>query len=205
MSFRRARKLRCPHLPPETNDANNNLDEETPGMKKSVQYSLAAAVALVTLLVYLPALQNDFVTWDDDVYVYDNPFIRSFNLDFFQRAFLGFFTGNWHPLTWVSHAVDYAVWGLDPFGHHLTSIVLHALNTFLVVVLVLRLLNAFKERTAENGPSSFLTERAVLITAGTTGLLFGIHPLHVESVAWVAERKDLLCALFFLLGIIQYT
>jgi tetratricopeptide (TPR) repeat protein len=159
----------------------------------------------MTLLVYLPALHNDFVNWDDDKYVFENPFIRSFSMIFFKRAFLGFFASNWHPLTWMSHAVDYAVWGLDPFGHHLTSIVLHAFNSFLVVIFVILLLEAFRERTKENGPSPFLNERAVMIAAGTTGLLFGIHPLHVESVAWVSERKDLLCALFFLLSVIAYT
>ena len=166
---------------------------------------LAASAAFITFVVYLPALQNDFVTWDDDVYIYDNPFIRSFNLVFFKRAFFDFSAHHWHPLTWMSHALDYAVWGLNPIGHHLTSIVLHALNTFLVVVLGIRLLKASRERARENGPSPFLTERSVLIAAGTMGLLFGIHPLHVESVAWVSERKDLLCALFFLLGIIMYT
>ena len=171
---------------------------------KKTEYFLAASVALLTLLVYLPALQNDFVTWDDDVYVYDNPFIRSFNLVFFQRAFLGFFASNWHPLTWMSHALDYAVWGLNPFGHHLTSIVLHALNALLVVVLVIKLLDAFLEKAGKNDRPTFLTEQSVLIAAGATGLLFGIHPLHVESVAWVSERKDLLCSLFFLLGILSY-
>ncbi len=159
----------------------------------------------MTLLVYLPALQNNFVEWDDGDYASANPHIRSLDGAFIKWAFLQFFASNWHPLTWVSHALDYAVWGLDPFGHHLTSIVLHALNAFLVVFLVIKLLDAFKERTTPSDPVPFLNERGMLIAAGTTGLLFGLHPLHVESVAWVAERKDLLCALFFLLSIISYT
>jgi protein O-mannosyl-transferase len=168
-------------------------------------YSLAASVALLTLLVYLPALQNKFVEWDDGDYASANLHIRSLDVAFFKWAFLRFFASNWHPFTWISHAIDYALWGLNPMGHHLTSIVLHALNTFLVVVLVIRLLDAFKERTRGNALSLFLHERTVLIAAGTTGLLFGLHPLHVESVAWVAERKDLLCALFFLFSISAYT
>jgi hypothetical protein len=86
----------------------------------------------------------------------------------------------------------------------LTSIIFHAINAFVVVLLVIRLLEAWKERTIRNGPPSFLNERAIFIAAGTTGLLFGLHPVHVESVAWVAERKDLLCALYFLLSIIAY-
>jgi len=169
------------------------------------QYSLAGAVAVVAFLVYLAALRNDFINWDDGPYVYENPHIRSLNAAFFKWAFFDFYESNWHPLTWLSHALDYAVWGLDPLGHHLTNIVLHASNVFIVVFLVIRLLEAWKERTIRNGPPSFLNERAILIAAGTTGLLFGLHPVHVESVAWVAERKDLLCALFFLLSIIAYT
>ncbi|MCK9419650.1 MAG: tetratricopeptide repeat protein [Nitrospirae bacterium] len=169
-----------------------------------VKYSLAAATALLTFIVYLPALRNEFVNWDDMRYIVENPDIRSFDAAFFRWAFLGFHIGNWHPLTWISHALDYAIWGLNPLGHHLTNIILHAVNTAFVVVLALKLLDFMRERSAQNGAASFLNNRTILIAAGATGLLFGIHPVHVESVAWVAERKDLLCALFFLLSIIWY-
>jgi hypothetical protein len=94
---------------------------------------------------------------------------------------------------------------LNPLGHHLTNIILHAANTFVVVFLIIRLLDIVKERTVQSTLSLFLNEQSILIAAGTTGLLFGLHPVHVESVAWVAERKDLLCALFFLLSIVTYT
>jgi tetratricopeptide (TPR) repeat protein len=171
---------------------------------RNVTYLIAAAVALATFLVYLPALQNGFVQWDDDPYVVENIHIRSFDASLLRWAFSSFYECNWHPLTWISHAFDYAVWGLNPLGHHLTNIILHAVNAFLVVVLAMRLLAAFKERAALNGSRSFLNDRAILIAAGTTGLLFGLHPVHVESVAWVAERKDLLCALFFLLSMMTY-
>ena len=173
--------------------------------KRRFRFALAGTVAVVTFLVYLTALRNDFINWDDGPYVYENPHIRSLNAVFLKWAFFGFYESNWHPLTWLSHALDYALWGLNPLGHHLTSIVLHAINVFLVVLLVIRLLEAWKERAVRNGQPSFLNGRAILIAAGTTGLLFGLHPVHVESVAWVAERKDLLCALFFLLSLIAYT
>jgi tetratricopeptide (TPR) repeat protein len=169
------------------------------------KYYLAAAVALAAFLVYLPALPNEFVNWDDDIYIYDNPQIRSLDASFFRWAFLGFHISNWHPLTWISHAVDYAFWGLNPLGHHLTSIILHAINTALVILLAVKLLETARERSTGNGAASFLNDRTVMIAAGVTGLLFGIHPVHVESVAWVSERKDLLCALFFLLSIMAYT
>ncbi len=176
-------------------------------------FYLAASVSLLTFAVYLSSLQHEFVEWDDAQYVVENFYIRSFDMSFLKWAFSSFHAGNWHPLTWISHAVDYAIWGLNPLGHHLTNVILHAVNTALVVLLVLKLLEAAvgksgtlpdDSRKRPDFPISFLSDRTMLITAGVTGLLFGLHPLHVESVAWVAERKDLLCALFFLLSIMAY-
>ncbi len=164
---------------------------------------LAGSVSLITLAVYLSSLRNDFVYWDDNDYVFENPNIKSFNVALLRWAFLEFHVSNWHPLTWISHALDYAVWGLNPLGHHLTSIMIHAVNTALVIFLVIKLAAAARESAGDNR-SSFLSERAALVAGGVTGLLFGLHPLHVESVAWVAERKDLLCALFFLLSTLAY-
>jgi len=157
--------------------------------------------------VYLPALQNGFVvSWDDGGYVYENSFIRSFDTQLLKWAFLEFHAGHWHPLTWLSHAIDYALWGLNPLGHHLTNNLLHTLNTFLVVLLIMRLLEEYQKAAVPTGTSQpLLSDRTMKITAATTGLLFGLHPLHVESVAWVSERKDLLCAFFSLLTLITYT
>jgi len=168
-------------------------------------FSLAASISLITFVVYLSALHHEFVEWDDAQYVVENYHIHSINIAFIKWAFTAFHAGNWHPLTWISHAIDYAIWGSNPLGHHLTSVILHAFNAFLVVVLIKGLLTVSSKTTINAGPSELLRERTMLITAGTTGLLFGLHPLHVESVAWVAERKDLLCAMFFLLSIIMYT
>jgi hypothetical protein len=162
-------------------------------------------VGLLTLLVYLPSLLNNFVELDDPTYILNNPYIRAFDGKFLKWAFFDFYLSNWHPLTWISHALDYVIWGVNPLGHHLTSILLHAVNTAIVVLLALQLLEIVRERTAQGVAASFLNDRTVLIAAGVTGLLFGIHPLHVESVAWVSERKDLLCGLFFLLSIMEYT
>lgn len=172
---------------------------------RNVKFYLAAAVAIITFVVYLPALHNGFTVWDDDIYVVANPHIRSLNLEFFKWAFSDFYAGYWSPLTWISHAVDYAAWGLNPLGHHLTNNILHAANTFMVVLLIIKLIEAWKGTTKNDVRSEPLTMQTVLITGGVTGLLFGLHPLHVESVVWVAERKDLLCAFFFLLSVIWYT
>jgi tetratricopeptide (TPR) repeat protein len=167
-------------------------------------YIIAASLAVITLLVYLPVLRNGFVNWDDDRYIFENLHIRSLDAGFLRWAFLDFYASNWHPLTWFSHAIDYAIWGLNPLGHHLTSIILHAINTGLVVLVVASLLQSARERTVLRSSACFPDDQAILIAAGMTGLLFGIHPVHVESVAWVMERKDLLCALFFLLSIMSY-
>jgi tetratricopeptide (TPR) repeat protein/uncharacterized protein YhhL (DUF1145 family) len=164
-----------------------------------LQYGLAGLVSFITFIVYLSSLQNEFLNWDDPLYVSENPHLRLLNLTFFKWAAFDFHAANWHPLTWLSHALDYAVWGLNPLGHHLTSNILHAINTFLVVLLVVRLLEA-----VHDSRFTIHNSRFTLVAAATTGLLFGLHPLHVESVAWVAERKDLLCALFFLLSILMY-
>lgn len=153
-------------------------------------YFIAFIIALTTFLVYLPALQNGFVNWDDDVYIYKNSNIRSLDFRFIEWASSAVVSANWHPLTVLSYAVDYAFWGLNPIGYHLTNIVLHAINTFLVFILSYKLISHGKL------PAIFVP--AII------ALLFGLHPLHVESVAWVSERKDVLCAVFFLLTFISY-
>jgi tetratricopeptide (TPR) repeat protein len=175
-------------------------------MKRQLsKYYLAGAVSLGTFIIYLSSLRNEFINWDDIGYVVDNPHIRSLDFSFLKWSFFHFYASNWHPLTWISHAVDYALWGSNPFGHHLTSIILHAVNTFLVVLLVVKLADASRDSAVIGDTSVFTDRRAILIAAGVAGVLFGLHPLHVESVAWISERKDLLCALFFLLSIMTYS
>jgi len=174
-------------------------------IQKRYRYYLAAVVSLVTLALYLGALRHDFVLWDDPDYVRDNYYLRSLDFTFLRWAFTTFHASNWHPLTWISHAIDYAVWGLNPSGHHLTNIILHAANTFIVVILCMNLHDQWSERASTGMSADAQNGQRGLITAGVAGLLFGLHPIHVESVAWVSERKDLLCALFFLLCLLSYT
>jgi tetratricopeptide (TPR) repeat protein len=172
---------------------------------KNLTPYLAGSVAIVTFAVYLGSLRNDFVAeWDDGEYVLNNPHLRSFDLAFLRWAFFDFYASNWHPLTWVSHAVDHAIWGLKPFGHHLANNILHAANAGIVVLLIRRLLEAARAARTNSSAPQFLDERRMIVAGGIGGLLFGLHPVHVESAAWIAERKDLLCALFFLLGITRY-
>ena len=144
-------------------------------------------IAAVTAIVYRPVLLNGFIDFDDDVYVTINRTVRQgVTLNGFIWSFTTFYAANWHPLTWLSHMLDIQLFNLNPAGHHATSLLLHTLNSLLLCTVLYRL-------TGFIGRSLFVA------------LLFAIHPLHVESVAWIAERKDVLSTLFWLLTIWAYT
>lgn len=146
---------------------------------------ICLALAVVTFAAFVPVLRNDFIYFDDQDYVTQNPFVQQgFSWNAVKWAF-GFHACNWHPVTWLSHMLDCQLYGLDPAGHHFTSLVFHIANTLLLFLLLQNL-------TARLWPSLFVA------------LLFGIHPMHVESVAWVAERKDVLSGFFFLLTLLCY-
>lgn len=159
--------------------------------------SIASVIAAITFIAYTPSLWNGFVNWDDHIYVYENDDIRSINIDFLKQACTSFYFKNWHPFTMISYALDHAVWEMNPFGYHLTNVILHSANTFLVLLLIVRLIAA----GTMNGLSN---SRKGIVAATVTALLFGIHPIHVESVAWISERKDVLYAFFYLLSILAY-
>lgn len=162
---------------------------------------MAVVIACLTFLVYLPGLGNGFVDWDDTQYIVQNTKIKSLRWELFRWALFDYRTNLWHPLTWLSHAVDYAVWDLNPFGHHLTNNILHAINTGVVFWL-----SSIFIRLASISNLEFkaVDTRFLFVASGTTALLFGLHPIHVESVAWVAERKDLLYSLFYMASTIAY-
>jgi tetratricopeptide (TPR) repeat protein len=143
-------------------------------------------LALVVILVYWPVTRHDFVNYDDAEYVTENAQVQSGLTPASLQWALGHtVSGNWHPVTMLSHMLDCQLFGLQAGGHHLTSLMLHALNTVLVFLLLHRLTGALW--------------RSALVAA-----LFGLHPLHVESVAWVAERKDVLSACFGWLALLAY-
>src|SRR5664280_2936395 len=146
---------------------------------------IAALLALVTIALYWPATRHDFV-YDDKLYVTMNVHVQNgLTMENVKWAFINPVASNWHPLTMLSHMLDCQLFGLKPWGHHLTSLLFHALNTALVFLLLRTLTGA--------------VWRSLLVAA-----LFGLHPLHVESVAWVAERKDVLSTCFGLLTLIFY-
>ena len=145
------------------------------------------ALALVTLVVYLPVTGYDFSNFDDPDYVTQNPMVqRGLTGPGAVWAFTGYHASNWHPLTWLSHMLDCDLFRLNPGGHHFVNLLFHVANTVLLFVLLLRL-------TGRSWPAAFIAA------------LFAWHPLHVESVAWVAERKDVLSTFFALLALLKYT
>ena len=143
-------------------------------------------LALATAAVYWPVLRCDFVDFDDNIYVTENALVRSgLTLDGIVTAFTTRLHGLWIPLTRISLMLDHSLWGLDPAGFHLTNLLLHVANTVLVF-LALRLATGAQWRSA------------------FVAALFALHPLHVESVAWVTERKDVLCTFFMMLSLFAY-
>jgi len=178
------------------------------GKKRSICILGVGALIIfsLTFLVYTSALNNDFVNWDDDVCIYENVHIRSLDTKSLYWMLTSFQAGNWHPLTWLSHALVYSLWALNPRMHHLINIIIHSLNTLLVFFLAIKLMSLWRI-TADH---TFSTRTQIsplpqdLIVGGATALLFGLHPLSVESVAWVTERKGILCAFFVLLSLLSY-
>ncbi|MFQ5480587.1 MAG: tetratricopeptide repeat protein [Thermodesulfobacteriota bacterium] len=159
---------------------------------KTTKAGAAALVFIIALLAFVPILGNGFVNWDDPIYIYENIHIRSLDL---RWIFTAVVVGNYHPITMLSHTLDYALFGLRPMGHHLTSIIFHGLNSALFFILALRLIGWDNKKNLVP---------LLLLPALAAALLFALHPLHVESIAWASERKDLLTTFFFLLAILTY-
>lgn len=180
--------------------ANTSSIRLFPSVSNLIVVVAGILVFLVTFLVYLPALQNGFVNWDDGEYVYENQNLQSIDFGFFGWCLTAVVNALWHPITLFSLAVDYTVWGLNPIGYHLTNSLIHASNTLLVYIIVFKLIKASPGKTSRTSKINIKAFVASLVTA----LLFGTHPLHVESVAWISERKDVLCAFFFLSTLFVY-
>ena len=162
---------------------------------KLVAYLVPGLVALVTFIVFSPALRNGFVNWDDFETIVENENFRGFTWSHWRWMFTTFHLGHYQPLSWLTFALDYLFWGLNPFGYHLTNILLHAANGVLFYFVTLRLLGVA-------APSSDAV--VVKLAAGFSALFFALHPLRVESVAWVTERRDVLSGFFLLLTVLSY-
>jgi Flp pilus assembly protein TadD len=149
-------------------------------------FILCILLAAATFAIYFDATRNPFINFDDQTYVIENQQVQEgLTLATLKWAFTTVYASNWHPLTWISHALDCQLFGLNPAGHHLTSVLLHVLNALILFLLLARV-------TGAKG-------RSLLVAA-----LFALHPINVESVAWIAERKNVLSMFFLLLTVGAY-
>lgn len=161
-----------------------------------VRLLVPVLIALITFAAFLPTLQNQFVNWDDAENFLDNPHYRGLGWTHLRWMWTTHL-GHYIPLTWMTLGLDYLLWGMNPFGYHLTSLLLHAANAVVFFFVVRRILTLAL-------PSPSERRHALAVAAGVAALLFAIHPLRVESVAWVTERRDVLSGLFYLLTILMY-
>lgn len=147
-----------------------------------------AAVLLFTLLVYLPSINNELInTWDDGLYLTENPYVKQLNAENLKIYFTQPIASNYHPLTILSLAIDYQITELKPQWYHIVNLMWHLLNTFLVFQFV-----------------QLLAGKKSVFVGLLSAAVFALHPMHVESVAWISERKDVLYTFFFLLSLISY-
>ena len=162
------------------------------------QRAVPAVLALASFVAFLPALEAGFVNWDDDQNFLDNPNYRGLGAAQLRWMFTTFLMGHYIPLTWMTLGLDYVVWGMNPAGYHLTNHLLHAANAVLFYFMALRLLRA-------NVPGGHADASwALTLGSGFATLLFAVHPLRVQSVAWLTERRDVLSGLFYLAAVVAY-
>lgn len=147
---------------------------------------ICVVLMLATFWVYAQVGGHEFVDFDDYFYITENPqVLGGITVESVKWAFTSGYASNWHPLTWISHMLDCQLFGIDAGRHHLTSLFFHLVNTLLLFWVL-------KKMTAAVWPSAFVAA------------LFALHPMHVESVAWISERKDVLSTFFWLLTIAAY-
>lgn len=146
----------------------------------------------LTFMVFFPVLQNELVNWDDIENLVENPNYRGLGWVQLRWMFTTFHMSNYRPLTWMTYGLDYLLWGMAPFGYHLTSLVLHAANAVLFYFVAFQLLRL------ATAISSELEQVALTVSAGFAALVFAIHPLRVEAVAWASARNDLLAGFLLL-------
>lgn len=179
-----SQKKRSPHPVPADTKQKKDQASASHGGKNLKFY--VAGILIVTAFIFSPSLQDGFTNWDDDLYVTENLLIRPLPGSSFADFFTTNVAGNFHPFTMMTLAVEFRLFGEDPSVFHLTNLLFHLANTLLVFLLIWKL----------SGRNRFIS----LFTA----LVFGIHPMHVESVTWISERKDVLYTFFFLLSLLAY-
>jgi tetratricopeptide (TPR) repeat protein len=168
----------------KTLKTNVSQNQRAPSPGRLSRWAIVG-VLIFTALLYCPAIFNGFTDMDDDSYILKNPFLRDFTVNGVKAIFTSFYASNYHPLTTLAYLFEFHFFKLDPLPYHLLNVALHLLNTWLVYVLAARL----------SGKKT---------TALVVSVLFAVHPVHVESVAWVSELKDVLYAFFYLASLLFY-
>jgi tetratricopeptide (TPR) repeat protein len=163
-----------------------------------LQWGIPTIVVFLTMAAFYPLLQNQFVNWDDYKNIVENPAYRGLGWKNIHWMFTTFHMGHYQPLSWMTLGMDYILWGMNPFGYHLTNLILHGANALVFYYVSLRLLSLI------DATSLIRKTHTLRVAAGLSALLFAVHPLRVESVAWVTERRDVLSGFFFLLTILYY-
>src|SRR5213594_896373 len=187
-------KRQHPQLPAGEHEPREPVAGALP--QRCVSWLAPVLIALVTFAAFLPTLQNQFVTWDDSKNFLENAHYRGLGWTHIRWMWTTHL-GHYIPLTWMTLGLDYLLWGMNPFGYHLTSLLLHAANAVAFFFVVRRILKRALPSPSERG-------HALAVSAGFAALVFAIHPLRVESVAWVTERRDVLSGLFYLSAILVY-
>jgi Flp pilus assembly protein TadD len=162
------------------------------------RWALPVFIAVATFIAFLPALQADFVAWDDEPNFTANPYYRGLGWTQLRWMWSTTLMGHYIPISWMTLGLDYVIWGMNPKGYHLTNLLLHSTNAVLIYFLARKLLRASGAFADKGDP------RTVAVAAAFAALLFAIHPLRVESVAWITERRDMLSTLFYLSAIFLY-
>ena len=164
-------------------------------LRRAPDLLVALALAALTVAVFAPALGHGWLDYDDDQNFLRNPHYRGLGAAKLRWMLTGVIMGHWTPLTWLTHGLDYTLWGMDPGGYHLVNVTIHAGNAAIFYALAWRLLGAARPGAAP---------AALRLGAAAAALLFALHPLRVESVAWITERRDVLAALFYLLTVLTW-
>ena len=161
-------------------------EDKTSFLTTNKDLLVVASLGLLVIIIYAQTTKFDFINLDDNLYVYANPVLQGgLNLDSLKWAFTSYWSANWHPLTWISHGLDISLFGMSPGSHHAVNVIFHLVNSILVFIV-------FRRMTGREWLS-------IVVAA-----LFAVHPAHVESVAWISERKDVLSTLFWLLTMLAY-
>ncbi len=190
-------RLNQPPAKAKVTNVSKPLKEDT-GATVNLKWGLMIAIAVITFLCYNYTLKNEFSNWDDQLYVQDNPYVKDLTWPNMKMILLHNITNNYyHPITMLTIAMNYHFAKMSPEFYYFTNVFMHVLNTGLVFLLLFMILEAMEQKGYP-----YIKGKYWLAAIG--GLLYGIHPMHVESVSWLAERKDVMYGFFYFLGLMAY-